>query len=264
MWRTSSSPCTSDLDAHPLVAVVGLRRRVDAVRGAEHAVHDDVRAGRAEVGGGARLAVAEPAEQLHFERDGEVLVLQHRLRARATCSISPLLRMAQAGPAGHLLADEAVLGREEVVRERILVEHVAELAVEGRPLVVADLEQAVLDADGRRTGSRRAAYLANFGVQPVRSLPLNSWIHSSVSAASGARRARTGAPAAAMASAPAASARTRGAAASRPAAGAVMRAPVGVYRPAAYNRLTGGSRYPLQRTTLLAKRRTAHCHSAAS
>ena len=28
------------------------------------------------------------------------------------CSISPLFRFAQAGPPGHLLADEAVLGRE--------------------------------------------------------------------------------------------------------------------------------------------------------
>ena len=71
------------LDAHPLVAVVGLRRRVRAVRGAQLAVHDDVRARRAEVGGRARLAVAEPAEQLHLDRDRKVLILQHRLRRAA-------------------------------------------------------------------------------------------------------------------------------------------------------------------------------------
>jgi hypothetical protein len=63
----------------------------------------------------------------------------------------PLLRFAQArlGPgAGDLVADEAVLRRDEVVPERALVEDVPELPVKRRPLVVADLEQPVLDAEG--------------------------------------------------------------------------------------------------------------------
>jgi hypothetical protein len=52
------------------------------------------------------------------------------------------------GPAGHLLADEAILRGDQVVGERVLVEDVAELAVEGRPLVVADLQEPVFDAEG--------------------------------------------------------------------------------------------------------------------
>ena len=46
-----------------------------------------------------------------------------------------------------LLADEAILGREHVVRERLLVEDVAELAIERRPLVVAHFQQSVLDPE---------------------------------------------------------------------------------------------------------------------
>jgi len=48
---------------------------------------------------------------------------------------------------GHLLADEAILGGQQVVRKRLLVEDVAELPIEGRPFVVADLQQSVLDAE---------------------------------------------------------------------------------------------------------------------
>ena len=44
-----------DLDADPLVAFVRLRGRIDTVRGEQLPLHDDVRAGRAEVGGGARV-----------------------------------------------------------------------------------------------------------------------------------------------------------------------------------------------------------------
>src|SRR3954464_85304 len=49
--------------------------------------------------------------------------------------------------AGDLVTDEAILGREQVVRKRLLVEDVAELAIEGGPLVVAYLEQSVLDPE---------------------------------------------------------------------------------------------------------------------
>ena len=53
-----------------------------------------------------------------------------------------------AGIAGRLLADEAVFDHQAVVGERVLVEEVSELAVEALVLVVADLEQAVFDAEG--------------------------------------------------------------------------------------------------------------------
>ena len=102
------------------------------------------------------------------------------------------------------------------------------------PLVVADLEQAVLDAEGVVVVLAEIV-LGELRRPAVEVLAVEQLDPVLGSAASGARRARTGAPAAAIASAPAASARTRGAAASRRAAGAVMRAPVGVYRPAAYN-----------------------------
>jgi hypothetical protein len=44
-----------DLGLHPLVAVIGLRRAVGAVVGVELAVVDDVRAGGAQVAGGALM-----------------------------------------------------------------------------------------------------------------------------------------------------------------------------------------------------------------
>ena len=47
----------------------------------------------------------------------------------------------------ELLAHEAILGRQQVVREWLLVEDVAELPIEGRPLVVADFQQSILDAE---------------------------------------------------------------------------------------------------------------------
>jgi len=62
----------------------------------------------------------------------------------------PLFRLAQArfGPAPpDLLADEPVLHGHDVVRERLPVEEVAELSIEGAPVVVAHLEQAILHAE---------------------------------------------------------------------------------------------------------------------
>src|SRR4051794_23349543 len=49
---------------------------------------------------------------------------------------------------GHLLADEAVFRRELVIRKRFLIEQMSEFVGELLPLVVADLEQSVLDAKG--------------------------------------------------------------------------------------------------------------------
>src|SRR5687768_13474452 len=57
-------------------------------------------------------------------------------------------RPGEAGAgARDLFADEPVLRRDDVVAERILVEDVPELTVEPAPLVVADLEEAILDAE---------------------------------------------------------------------------------------------------------------------
>ena len=82
--------------------------------------------------------------------------------------------MAQARAAGHLLADEAILGGEQVIRERLLVEDVTELAVEVGPLVVADLQQAVLDAERVFEVLAEVVLRVNLRVQSPRSRPLAS------------------------------------------------------------------------------------------
>ena len=63
--------------------------------------------------------------------------------------MTPLLRIAQAGPPCGLLAGKAVLDAEDVVGKRLVVEQVPEAAAErARVFVVADFEDAVLDAEG--------------------------------------------------------------------------------------------------------------------
>src|SRR5439155_12816171 len=101
--------------------------------------------GRADIGGAARLAVAEPAEELDLDGDREVLILQHRARLLAV-QHQTVVAHRPRWTAGHLLTDEAVLGDEAIVRERILEKDVAEFAVELLPLVVADFEHTILDA----------------------------------------------------------------------------------------------------------------------
>ena len=108
-----------------------------------------ISAGRAQAGRGSGTG-AKAAKQLDFERDGEVLIESHALRRLSmdhdsVVSIRPAERWTGAH---HLTADESVLGRHEIVREWPLVEDVAELPVEGRPSVIAHLQQSVLDAKG--------------------------------------------------------------------------------------------------------------------
>ena len=98
------------------------------------AVHDDVRAGRAEVGGGARVR-AVAAQELHFDRDGKVLVFAHRVGRLAVDHDAAVAQWPSRAALG-LLADEAVLDAEHVVRERLLVEQVAEAAAEGAVVLV--------------------------------------------------------------------------------------------------------------------------------
>src|SRR4029453_6597673 len=94
----------------------------------------------------ARFTVAQAAEQLHFDRDREILILQHRLWiGRMQHQPVVALRPGERRTGGwKLLADEAVLGRQHVVREWLLVEDVAELPVERRPPVVTDSYHAVI------------------------------------------------------------------------------------------------------------------------
>ena len=48
----------------------------------------------------------------------------------------------------HLFADEPVLCHQAIVRERVVVKDVAELAVERAPLVVAHFEQTIFNSHG--------------------------------------------------------------------------------------------------------------------
>ena len=109
-------------------------------------IHDDVRTGRAEVGGGP---VYRPAasEQLHLDGNRKLLVLRHALR-RLTVKHQATVANGPAGTAGDLLSHEAILGTQPVVRKLVLVKDVPELAVELLVLVVGHLQDAVLDPEG--------------------------------------------------------------------------------------------------------------------
>ena len=114
----------------------------------DSALVDDFRAGAAHVGGGARLAVALAAEELRLDGNGKGLVARHGARIGRMQHGAAVAERPGAGIAGRLLADEAVFDHQPVVGVRVLVEEVSELAVETLVLVVADLEQAVFDAEG--------------------------------------------------------------------------------------------------------------------
>ena len=141
------SPCTSTSTRTHWSPSKVFERRVDAVGRHQLPVHHHVRPRRAEVRGGSGLSVPAAAEQLHLDRDREVLVPLHRLDRLAVDHDAAVAE----GPVRavlRLLAHEAVLDREHVVREGRLVEQVAEPAPEGVVLVVGDLQDAVLHPEG--------------------------------------------------------------------------------------------------------------------
>ena len=74
--------------------------------------------------------VPSPPRNCTSMRDGKVLVLAHRL-GRLAVDHHAAVADGPAGAASALVADEAVLDAEDVVRERLLVEQVAEAAAEG-------------------------------------------------------------------------------------------------------------------------------------
>ena len=117
-----------DLARHPLVAVKRLARAVRAVRRVELALVHHVRARRAEVAG-RPFVLAVAAEELHLDRHGKLLILPHRL-GRLAVDHHAAVAQRPPGAALGLLADEAVLEPQHVVRERLLVEQVAEAPAE--------------------------------------------------------------------------------------------------------------------------------------
>jgi hypothetical protein len=100
----------------------------------ERAVDDHVRSGRAQVRGRPLPRTASP-EQLHLDRDREVLIFPHRL-GPLPVNHDPAVPQRPRGAAFGLLADEPVLDSDSVVRIGIAIEDVAELRVEGGVLVV--------------------------------------------------------------------------------------------------------------------------------
>ncbi len=106
---------TSDfrLGHDPLLAVVGLRGGIDAVWQEQLSIHDDIRAGSAEVHC-VTIVRSITAEDLHLDRGGEVLIPGHAFRGlpvqhHAAVSQSP------AWTAGTLLTDKPILHSENVM-----------------------------------------------------------------------------------------------------------------------------------------------------
>src|SRR5262249_16605395 len=114
------------------------------MRSEELAVHLDVSARCAQVGGWAR-PFAQPAEQLNLDGDREVLVLAHALRG-LTMDHDPAVACGPTGAFFRLLADETVFNGDDVMRELLAIEDVAEAAVELVVLLIADLHHAVFHA----------------------------------------------------------------------------------------------------------------------
>ena len=107
----------------------------------------DVGAGRADVGGGAGSSPS-PARSWTSIETGKSWSVPIDSGVWPWI-MTPLLAQAQSGPPRHLVADDAVLDAEDVVRERLVVEEVAEAVVEGAVVVVVgDAEDAVFDAEG--------------------------------------------------------------------------------------------------------------------
>src|SRR5690606_2667715 len=120
---------------------------VEAMIMGDAAVVDDLAARPVHVESRAVSTVAQAAKELRFDANGKVLIPQHRAAAlrvkhHAAVAHCPIARMSL-----QLLADEAVLDSQAVVRKGFLVEKMSEAAVEALVLVVAHFEHAVFDPE---------------------------------------------------------------------------------------------------------------------
>lgn len=114
----------------------------------EFVFDDDMGAGCAEVSGGAFAgADATSSEKLDFDGDGEVLIQAH---AGGGLSVNhdAVVAKCPAGPAGYLVADEAVFDTEEIIGVFLGVKEMAELPVEFFILGVIYTEDTILDSEG--------------------------------------------------------------------------------------------------------------------
>lgn len=116
------------------------------MRGHQFAVHHHVGAGGAKVGGGA-FSFSRAAEQLALDGDGEVLVLAHAL-CRLAVQHGPTIANSPACTTRCLLAGEAVLYPQAVIRETLAIKNVAVLVAEIIVAVVSHLHHAIFHAEG--------------------------------------------------------------------------------------------------------------------
>src|SRR3712207_3472783 len=101
-----------------------------------------MRAWRTQVSRGA-WRHPQSAQQLHLDRDGEVLLFTHTLR-RLGMNHNPAVASGPSRPARCLLSHEPILHADDVMRELLAVKQVPEFTVELVVLIVGDFQQAVL------------------------------------------------------------------------------------------------------------------------
>ena len=130
----------------PLVAVVGLGRRVGAVLGDQLALPSRCSCPACRRCRSGVVAVPLPPKNWTSIETGKSWSFL-MLSGDWPWIMTPLLRNAQLGPPGHCFADEPILDAQPVVGKRRLVEQVAELVVELGILVVRYLQDPVLDAE---------------------------------------------------------------------------------------------------------------------
>ena len=132
-----------EIQRHPLLTMEGGRRGGDAVILDPYALHFDMGAGGAEIGGGALLG-AVPTQELSLERDRKVLISPHRLGALGMEHHAAVLE-GPFRPSRNLGAKETVLHSQVIVGERLSIEDVPEPTLEVVVVLIADGQKSVLD-----------------------------------------------------------------------------------------------------------------------
>ena len=114
--------------------------------GHELTIHDDVRARAAHIARGP-FVLAVAAQQLGFNTHGEVLVFTHGLGV-LTVQHDPAITKGPARSTRGLLASEAVLQAQSIMRKGLGIEEMPEFSVKLLVLVIGHLDHAVFHAKG--------------------------------------------------------------------------------------------------------------------
>ena len=132
---------------HPLIAGIGFRAGVQAVRREHLAIDHNVGARSAEVVGGPIAPATEAAQELRLDRIRKLLVQGHGLR-RLSMQHDAAVSLGPTCASGHLVADEAVLDQQVVAAQRLAPEKVTKAAIEPIIGIVADLQQPIFHPEG--------------------------------------------------------------------------------------------------------------------